>query len=149
MLWHVPLQLCCPDGQAHTEFWQVIPPVHTLPHPPQFIESLVVLISQPLPGFPSQSTKPVLQALIAHADALQTAVAFCKTHLFPQLMQLATSLVVLTSQPSPAILLQSAYPAAQDAMAHIDDVHVAVALFNAHTWPQVMQLLTSFVVFAQ
>jgi hypothetical protein len=120
-----------------------------LPQVPQLFASLVVLISQPLAGLPSQSMKPVLQDLMAQFDALHVGVAFAKLHAVPQPPQLFTSLVVLISQPSEAVLLQSAYPVAHDAMAHADDVHVAVAFAKLHTWPQLPQLFTSFVVLAQ
>jgi hypothetical protein len=83
------------------------------------------------------------------ADALHTAVAFARLHLFPHVLQLFTSFVVFTSQPSEAVLLQSANPVLHEATAQADEVHVAVALARLHTWPQVPQLLTSLVVLAQ
>jgi len=49
-------------GQTHIELWHVFGLVHTLPgaQPPQWFESLVVLISQPFETTVSQSAKPVL-----------------------------------------------------------------------------------------
>jgi len=120
-----------------------------LPHIPQLFASLVVLISHPFAGLPSQSAKPVLHVLTAQFDALHVAVALARLHACLQPPQLLTSLVVLISHPSDAVLLQSANPLEQDAIAQFDEVHVAVALARLHTLPQLPQLFTSFVVFAQ
>jgi len=59
-----PLQLPHPASQeatAHDELTHAGVPfgaVHTTLHAPQFIRSFVVLVSQPLPRFPSQSAVP-------------------------------------------------------------------------------------------
>jgi len=52
---HVPLHECMPEGQAHVEFWHVIPPLHGFPHRPQLFESVTVLTSQPFAALLSQS----------------------------------------------------------------------------------------------
>src|SRR5258705_439284 len=75
---------------------------------PQFLMSASTLVSQPFCGSPSQSAKPALHMPITHlppvqlADALGTAL-----HITPQAPQLAPSLPVAISQPSPTRLLQS------------------------------------------
>jgi hypothetical protein len=69
--------------------------------------------SQPLAAFPSQFTKPGLQAT-PHVPALQVEVALGPVgHARPQPPQLLTFVAMLVSQPSLAWLLQSAKPAAQ------------------------------------
>jgi hypothetical protein len=40
LLEQVPLQLCVPAGHVQLLFWQVLPPEHLMPHPPQFELSL-------------------------------------------------------------------------------------------------------------
>ena len=63
--------------------------------------------SQPLEGFPSQLPKPGLQLPTTQLPPVQPATALGIAHRLPQLPQLAGSLVVLASQPSPDIRLQS------------------------------------------
>jgi len=82
------------------------------PQPPQF--ALVVSsVSQPLAWLLSQLPKPTLheptwQVLFEHA-----AVALGTLHAWPQVPQFAAELVVLVSQPSSPLLLQSAKPVLQ------------------------------------
>jgi hypothetical protein len=61
----------------------------------------------------------------------------------PHFPQLATSWFVLVSHPSVVSLLQFPKPGLQLPMMHTPLLHVAVALANAQTWPQLPQLLTS------
>lgn len=69
-----------------------------------------------------------------------------EAHALPQAPQLLLSLVILTSQPSAGLLLQSANPVVHDAMAQLELLHTGVALTKAHFVPQRPQLLTSLVV---
>src|SRR5258706_11790814 len=50
---------------------------------------------------------------MTHCDAVQLSVAFGSEQMRPQLPQLLTSFVVLTSQPSEGLMLQFVWPAAQ------------------------------------
>lgn len=53
-------------------------------HAPQLLESIWMLVSQPLAGLPSQSAYPVSQLAIAQAPASHLAVAFFRLQAFPQ-----------------------------------------------------------------
>lgn len=83
----------------------------TLPHPPQLLTLLPVLVSQPLLASPSQLPNPTVQSTSSHTPVEQLAVALARAHCTPQAPQ---SLVVrrLVSQPSLGLPLQSAQPAA-------------------------------------
>jgi hypothetical protein len=135
LLTHVPLQSCMPAGQAQTELWHVLPPVHTFaePQPPQWLGSLVVLTSQPLETSMSQSAKPVLHDATAQLELLQTGVPLGAVHTLPQVPQLLRSLVVWISQPFAAIWSQSAKPALHEPMAQLELLQAAVALGRVHT----------------
>ena len=80
---------------------------HVTPHPPQ-CESVVSDCSQPFALLPSQLPKPLLHVVIVQVPLTHAAPALAKAHTFPQPPQLFTSVLVLTSQPSPVVLLQLA-----------------------------------------
>jgi hypothetical protein len=44
----MPLQRVSPFRQAHTPFWQLVPPAQRIPQPPQLLSSLCVF-TQALP----------------------------------------------------------------------------------------------------
>ena len=93
---------------------QIFPAPHALPHALQLFASLVGSASQPLPGTPSQSSIPPRHAPTPQIPFTHAAVplgGFAQT--FPQAPQLFTSLATTTSQPSSALPLQLARPAAQ------------------------------------
>lgn len=85
------------------------------------------MTSHPLAGLPSQSAKPGLQLTNRHAPPEQSLVAFARLHVRPHAPQCAAVVCVLTSQPSAGSMLQSAKPAAHNAMPHTPAVHPAVA----------------------
>ena len=62
-------------------------PVHARPQAPQWALLVRVSVSQPLATLPSQSPKPALQAVIAHALARQSAVALARVHARPHAPQ--------------------------------------------------------------
>ncbi len=72
----------------------------TTPHPPQFLSSVSMLLSQPLLASPSQSWKLVLHMPYTQVPVAQTpaAVVFIGAQRIPQLPQLALVLVGV-SQP--------------------------------------------------
>ena len=72
-----------------------------------------MLISQPLPSIPSQLAKPAWQPTSLQIPALHAASPLGKEQTRPQAPQLLRSLLMFVSQPSPALLLQSAYGARQ------------------------------------
>ncbi len=70
-------------------------------------------VSQPVVASPSQSPKPVLHAVTAHAPAEHDDVALRSEHARRHTPQLLLSLRVLISQPFDDISSQSANPSAQ------------------------------------
>jgi hypothetical protein len=73
--------------------------LHALLHPPQCWRLLAVLVSQPLPGLPSQSSNGALQTN-PQLDPAHVAVAFAgAAQVLPQPPQCCTLLVVSISQP--------------------------------------------------
>jgi hypothetical protein len=85
----------------------------TLPHIPQPVTLVAVLVSQPLAASPSQLPKPVLQAPTPHAPAVHVAVPLAVTQARSQAPQCAGALRVSTSQPLEATPSQSAKPSSQ------------------------------------
>jgi hypothetical protein len=79
-----------------------------LPQPPQLFTLVLVLISQPFAGLPSQFAKPELQLATAQLPATQAGVPLGMLQTLPQPPQLETLLPMLTSQPFAAMPSQSA-----------------------------------------
>jgi hypothetical protein len=113
-----------------------------LPHAPQLFVSLVVLTSQPLAGFPSQSAKPGLQLATVQAELEHPAVPFAIAHTLPQLPQSLGLFCVLISQPSAGLWSQSAYPALQLVIVQLPAVQPAVPFASVQTFPQEPQSFT-------
>ena len=67
-------------------------------------------------------------------------------HLLPQEPQLLESLVVLTSQPSAALTLQSANPGLHEPMPQTPALQIGVPLLAVHAWLQEPQLPMSELV---
>jgi len=108
----------------------------TVPHAPQLAGSTAVLaqkVDAPVPQVRRGEAQVALHAPPEHTRPAGQAA--------PQTPQLALSVRVLTSQPSAALALQSAKPAAQAAMAHTPEEQVAVALGRAQARPQAPQLV--------
>lgn len=148
----LPSQSANPAAQVmwHTPATQVPAPPFWLqawPHVPQLFGSLVRSISQPSAGFALQSAKPVLQAAIAHCEALQIGVAWVVLHARPHPPQLRTSFVTLVSQPLATLPSQSAVPA----FVHVDTVHfwfvqTSFAVVWLQAFPQEPQLFGSVAI---
>jgi hypothetical protein len=87
-----------------------------LPHAPQFDGSEARADSQPSQKLLSQSSNPISHEPIAHAPATQAVVPWATTgQTWPHAPQFATSVAVLTSQPSVIVALQLAYEVAHPA----------------------------------
>jgi len=112
----------------------------TLPHDPQLLGSVPVLVSQLLPGWPEQCAKPGLQDAAMHAPPLHPAVPFTVVQTLPQLPQSLGSPDVSSSQPSTALMLQSLQPGAQLKTLQTPALHVSVAWFWLHAALHALQL---------
>src|SRR5258708_7181600 len=97
---------------------QAWPLGHLVPQTPQLLASVPVLISQPSPATLLQSAKPALQTTV-QTPAAQVGVVLARLQTLPQPPQLAMSVWVPVSQPSAAIMSQSAKPAAHAMMVHL------------------------------
>src|SRR5579871_1300312 len=100
----------------------------TVLQPPQWFGSLLVLVSQPSVGLLSQSEKPGLQLPILHTPPAHAGVALGTTHTLPQLPQWFGSPLVLVSQPSSGLPLQSPKPVLHVPTAHTPPSQPGVAL---------------------
>ena len=107
---------------------------HTFLHAPQLPTSVVVDVSHPSLATMLQSPNPVEHAPTAHPPDLQPGIACGSAeHLLLQAPQLSGSEAVLTSQPSPDSLLQSAKPARHCPTVHIDVMQDAEECETAHS----------------
>lgn len=89
------------------------PPEQLAPHAPQSLSVVRRSISQPLLAVPSQSPKLVLQAM-PQVPEVQVGVEFARVeHTVPQPPQFEVLVLVLVSQPSVRLRLQSPKPVAQ------------------------------------
>jgi hypothetical protein len=115
------------------------------PQPPQLL-SVFRFVSQPFEYKPSQSANPLAHERTAQLPAVHVGVPLATKHAMPQPPQLFTSVVVVVSQPLPALPSQSPLPAA-----HIDTPHTlltqaGVPPCGGQTIPHALQLLTFDVV---
>jgi hypothetical protein len=120
----------------------------TDPHPPQFVTSLLVLVSQPSVATPLQSSVPAKQVPMPHVAAAQVCVATDgRLHRFPHPPQWSRSAFVLISQPVAAFASQSARPLAHAPMPQAPSTQVWVATSRSpQTSPHSPQLSTSLEV---
>jgi len=118
--------------------------LHTAPHPPQFARVLRS-VSQPLVPIPSQSPRPGEQVEPPHTPFTQFGVPACAGQTCPHAPQLFTSVLVLVSQPSLGLPLQSLNPEAQEGT-HAPPVHALVPCAFVHAVPHAPQLFTSVLV---
>ena len=126
-------KLALHDPMAHFEETQAGVPlatVHAFEHLPQLFTSLVVLTSHPFAGFMSQSAVPAtLHDDTTHEPFMQTSTEPEAPHACPHVPQFIVSLVRSISQPSDAILLQSAKPVLHDVTEQVDAMHDSTASF--------------------
>ena len=98
------------------------------PQPPQWV-LVLSSVSQPSSGIPLQLPHPGSQVPIAHSPPVQVWVtAWGRAQVLPQLPQ-SVVVVVLVSQPSSGIMLQSPKPGS-----HIDTVQIAPSHAVPPTW---------------
>jgi len=117
--------------------------LQTFPHEPQLFGSVDMATSQPsVCLFPLQSAKPVLQAPL-HNPPVHAGDIWLLLQTAPQEPQLATSVLIATSQPSAEFRLQFAKPTLQVDTVQDPEVQEAVACAREQTFPQVPQLFTS------
>ena len=90
-------------------------------------------VSQPSLAVLLQSAKLVLQVKPHTPDAQVLVALATVAHALPQRPQLASELVVLTSQPSLVVPLQLAKPVSHAAMPHAPERQNSVALGSEHT----------------
>lgn len=108
---------------------------HTLLHRPQFI-TVVMLVSQPVAAFVSQSSKPVSQ-VNPQVPAVQVGLALGgSTHRIPQPLQLATS-VVMSTQLMPQVVSPAPHPPVH---VNAPTVPLHKGVGSSQTTPQLLQL---------
>jgi hypothetical protein len=103
---------------------------HALGHDPQWLRSLVRLISQPFAALLSQLAKPPKQVM-PHWPVAHDGVPFVALQGELQAPQCAGSVFRLISQPSATLLLQLAKFVVQ-AMLHVPPVQVGTPLLALH-----------------
>ena len=84
--------------------------MQTVPQVPQLLLSFCVLISQPSTALLLQFAKPGAQESTWQVPPVHAGVSWLVEQTKPQLPQLFTSVWLLTSHPSTALLLQFKYP---------------------------------------
>ena len=134
-----------PNPGLHETTWQLpvvqdeveLGNAQATPQAPQSV-AVLVGVSQPLLGLPSQFPQPAAQ-VGAHAPPALHAVLPCRlVHATPQEPQFVT-VVIAVSQPSPTKPLQFAKPELQ-VMPQAPLEHEAVPWFVLQTVPQALQL---------
>jgi hypothetical protein len=113
--------------------------VQAMPQPPQWVELVWVLVSQPFWALPSQFANPALQAPSWQVPLLQTAPALAKLQELPHVPQCVRLLLRLASQPVFTLPSQLPKPVLQ-AMLHEPSAQEAVPLVPLQALPQLPQL---------
>ena len=106
---------------------------------------MLIDVSHPLPGTPSQSANPAAQT-IPHTPAVHVAVVFAALtpgHAPPHAAQLCGSVIKLTSQPFVATPSQLPNPALHVVREQAPPVHALDACGTTHECPQVPQFIRS------
>jgi hypothetical protein len=129
-----------PDAQLVVPFWFV----HCLPHAPQLLVLVLMLVSQPFAVLASQSLNPELQ-LGVQFPLRQLVVPLAFVQVAPQVPQLVALVLMLVSQPLLGLPSQSAVPAAHTGtQAPLTQLVTPLALM--HFTPQPPQLFGSLAV---
>jgi hypothetical protein len=111
---------------------------HPLPHVEQCEGLLVVLVSQPFAGFPSQLPKPPLQLWTWQLPPPHVATPFATAHALPHAPQWVV-LLSAVSQPLAMLPSQLPKPVVQPASAHIPALQDALPLAKEHALPHIPQ----------
>ncbi|MDP9150952.1 MAG: hypothetical protein M3O36_13565 [Myxococcota bacterium] len=142
----VPPQFILPGGHGpQMPPLQFMPVRHMWPQAPQLALSLSVSTSQPSAALWLQSAFDGLHAMV-QCPLLQLAVPPVELQTWPQAPQLFVSVLVLVSQPSAGLLLQSPKPGAHGPIMHFDATHVSVTWFVLHGLAQPLQFAGSLVI---
>jgi hypothetical protein len=146
----MPLHTSPPPGcgKQHPPAWQRFAPAgQALPQPPQLARSFWVSMHL-VPQHVLPAGQPVIwQFTCWQVPAMHDAPA---AQALPQVPQFFGSVLVLTSQPSPTCLSQSAKPALHALMWQALARQAVLPLVTGpHTVPQAPQLFESLAVFAQ
>ena len=128
-----------PFAQLDVEWGRV---GQALPHAPQCVTAVSVLVSQPFDSLASQSPHPLLQLSTWQVLVVHTAEAFENEHGLAQNPQWSTLVVVSVSQPATAGS-QSPNPTAQFETSQTPSTHTGVPPRDGHEFPQVLQLVGS------
>jgi hypothetical protein len=115
--------------------------LHTVPHPPQFVALVVVLVSQPFAALPSQLPKPALH-VGTQALAVQVVLPFGLLQGLAQTPQLLMLFVVLVSQPFEALPSQFPKPAEQAPRVQTPAGQLSAAFARSHSTLQSPQSVT-------
>jgi hypothetical protein len=146
----LPSQSAKPGLQA---IWQ-LPLTHeglpllfeqTLPHEPQLLTSLYVLISQPLLRLPSQFAQPALQ-LMPQLPVVHVALPLVELQTLPHEPQCCGSEAMLISQPLAYWLSQFAKPELQACSWHVPVAQATCALGTVQSVLQLPQCAVSVIV---
>jgi hypothetical protein len=121
--------------------WLVL---HDVLQLPQWLV-VVIDVSHPFLGSPSQSASPAAHARIEQLPPTHDSVAPLVLHGLAQPPQLLTSVFRLISHPFDALWSQSSNPVLHDVIEQVKPVLVllqaSVAWLVLHVWPQAPQLL--------
>jgi hypothetical protein len=135
---HVP-SVHTPPGQVSVAFARL----HTAPQPPQLLR-VVVLVSQPFAGFPSQLAKPAAHTG-RHVPAGQLVVPFAFVQAAPHAPQFV---VVLSDASHPFETWVSQLPKpVLHTMLQAPSEQLAVPFAELHAWPHAPQSATVELVF--
>ena len=110
-----------------------------VPHAPQLLVAVFVLVSHPFAELPSQLPNPAVQVPRVQVPVVQVSLAFARSHTLPQPPQFA-SVRVFVSQPLFGLPSQSENPAAQVGV-HAPATHEVVPFAFVHAVPQAPQLV--------
>lgn len=117
-----------------------------MPHIPQLLTFVVVLISQPLATLLSQLAKPMLHE-IEHIPAAHVGEPLFVLHAAPQAPQCSALVFRFVSHPFIATPSQSPNPVLHEAIVQLPFEHAGVALASMQTVPHTLQLFTFVLMF--
>lgn len=120
--------------------------LQTVPHAPQFVALLVVLVSQPSDVTLLQLPHPNKHDAMVHALLAQPSLALARLHTWPHDPQLLTLVLVSTSQPLAVTPSQLPHPGRHEATVQALLTQLSLALGRSQAWPHDPQLLTLLLV---
>lgn len=131
----------------HLEFLHDSKKPQLRPQLPQLLSSLVVLVSQPSTALPLQLAYPEAQLKVQPPPAQTVELVLGRAgQTLPQVLQLRGSLLVLDSQPSLELMLQSRNGLEQESTRQAPPLQVPLPLVIEQRLPHVPQLFRSLAV---